>query len=119
MRNREKGSFTVEAALLMPMILGVTVLFIYISMFCFDRCTILYVSEFACLNALNESDPESYAKGNIDAELSKKLICRWDTDISVASDETGITASIRASSGVFGGVYEYIVRANKHFCPDY
>ncbi len=119
MSNREKGSFTVEAALLMPMILGVTVLFIYISMFCFDRCTILYVSDLACLSALNEPDPETYAKASIDTELSKKLICRWDTDISVSSDETGITASIRANAAIFGGVYEYKVRANKHFRPDY
>ena len=32
--NKQKGSFTVEAALIMPVILGVIVLFIYAALFC-------------------------------------------------------------------------------------
>ena len=119
MKSRRKGSFTVEAALIMPVILGITVLFIYISMFCFDRFTIQYVSQMACLYAAYETDPESFAKEQIEGELEKRLICRWDTKITVSSDNIGITAVVDANPEIFGGRYEHTARANKHFCPDY
>ena len=119
MRRREKGSFTVEAALIMPVILGITVLFIYISMFCFDRVTVQYVSQMACLDAADEADPESYIKERIASDLSKRLVFDRNTQISVSSDETGITAVVSASSGIFGGIYEYTAALTKHFCPDY
>ncbi|MBO4904703.1 MAG: pilus assembly protein [Lachnospiraceae bacterium] len=40
--HKTNGSFTVEAALIMPLILGVIVLFIYICLHCYDRCVTEY-----------------------------------------------------------------------------
>ena len=49
--EKVKGSFTVEAALIMPVILGVIVLSDYISMFAYDRCVIEYVCQSVCADA--------------------------------------------------------------------
>ena len=117
--RRLKGSFTVEAALIMPLILGVTVLFIYIAMFCYDRCAIEYVCRIACAEAVYSPDGKSAAEEYIKDNLTNKLICRWDTEATVYSDSDIVTVEVRAQTGVFNRTFDHTVSAYKHFCPKY
>ena len=113
------GSFTIEAALIMPMILGVIVLFINISMVSFDRCAIEYICHTACLDAVYEEDSDLWAEDYIRTQLDKRLICKWDTDVTVYSDEEAVTARVEAKPRVFDRTFVYTVKANKLFCPKY
>ena len=117
---REKGSFTVEAALIMPMILGVIVLFIYMGMFMFDRCTIKYICQKASCEGVCEGDDiELFAEGYAADELSRRLILGWDTDISAYSDDRYLTTTIEAKSTLFDRSFTHTARAVKHFLPKY
>ena len=117
---RERGSFTVEAALIMPMILGVIVLFIYIGMFMFDRCTIKYICQKASCAAVCEGgDIEWASERYAESELSKRLILKWDTDISASADERYLTTTIEAKSTLFDRTFSHTARAGKHFFPKY
>ena len=117
---RYRGSFTIEAALIMPMILGIIVLFIYIAMFAHDRCAIEYVCETACAMSVYEKGQyESHAKDYAIKGLSDRLILKWDTDVRSYSDELNLYTEIEASSPVVNRLYIYKARANKHFCPKY
>ncbi|MBO4903662.1 MAG: pilus assembly protein [Lachnospiraceae bacterium] len=94
---RYKGSFTVEAALIMPVILGVIVLFLYLAMFLHDRCTMQYVCQEAALEAVyHEKYMDVYAGEIIDDELEKKLIIHWDHETYVSSDDESISVKISA-----------------------
>ena len=118
--KKEDGSFTVEAALIMPVILGIIVLFIYIVMLAHDRCTIAYICETACAKAVYEKeDPEGYAEDRIRSGLSDKLILDHDTRISVCSDKVALIAVVEADETVINGQYVYTAKAYKLFCPKY
>jgi hypothetical protein len=117
--KRGLGSFTIEAALIMPMILGVIVLFINIAFVSFDRCTMEYICRIACADAVYEDDPEIWAEEMIHKDMEKKLIRKWDTNVSVYSDDEAITATVEAKTGLFDKTYVYTATAYKHFCPKY
>ena len=92
---RCKGSFTVEAALIMPVILGVIVLFLYMAMFLYDRCMIRYVWQEAALEAVyEEGDAETFAKDLVEDGLKKNLILRWDHETHVSSDDETVSVKI-------------------------
>ena len=113
------GSFTVEAALIMPMIVGVIVLFIRLSFVCYDRVVIENICQLACIEAVYEEDAMSFAEEYVTKNLGDKLICDWDTDIRVYSDGDDIITEVEAGSGYLSGTFTYSARANKHFCPKY
>ncbi len=117
--KRELGSFTIEAALIMPMILGVIVLFINITFVSFDRCAIEHTCRIACADAVYEDDADIWAEEKIRADLNKKLIRKWETNVSVYSDDETVTATVEAKTGVFDKTYLYTATAYKHFCPKY
>ncbi len=118
-RVNKRGSFTVEAALIIPIILGVTVLFIYIAMFCHDRCYTEYVCQMACIKAsYSETDAEAAAKEYIDDNLSKRLM-NWDTDVYVSSDDESVEVIVEASAMFFPKTFTHKAKAYKHFCPKY
>ena len=118
--QKAEGSFTVEAALIMPIILGIIVLFIYIAMTAHDRCTIGYICETVCLEAVNEGDdPERYAEEQIEKALAQKLILIHETNISANKDEMMLTVTVSAGETLFGRPYVYKAKAFKHFCPKY
>ena len=117
--KKARGSFTVEAALIMPVILGVIVTFIYIAMYCHDRCIIEYVSTIACERAVYEDDPEKSATEYVLSKLPNSLMCGWETDVTSYSDESGIFVEVEASTPVFGRTSVHKVGACKHFLPRY
>ena len=117
---RYRGSFTVEAALIMPMILGVIVLFIYLGMFMLDRCTIEYICQQASCTAVKEDgDMEAAAGRYAEEEISERLLLNWDTDIRTSSDERSLLTTIEARCPLFNGSFTHSARAEKHFCPKY
>ena len=120
MVNKQKGSFTVEAALIMPVILGVIVMFIYIGMFMFDRCTIVYICQQASCAAVSKGDDiersaEEYALN----EISGRLLLDWDINIRAYSDERSVYTSIEAKNTRFGSTFTHTGRTDRHFCPKY
>ncbi len=117
---RHRGSFTVEAALIMPVILGVIVMFIYAGMFLFDRCSFEYICQQASFSAAGEGgDIETKAEEYVRNELSKRLILDWDTDIRIYSDERVLITTIEAGNDLFAGSFIHTARTNRHFCPKY
>ncbi|MCR5591681.1 MAG: hypothetical protein K6F73_09140 [Lachnospiraceae bacterium] len=114
------GSFTIEAALIMPIILGIIVLFIYIAMHSYDLCVIEYVCEKTCIDAVREvfSD-ETEAEDRASSELESRLIGKWDADIRVHSDDMAVYTEIEARSLLFSGAWTYTSLAYKHFLPNY
>ena len=115
---RCKGSFTIEAALIMPVILGIIVLFLYIAMFAHDRCAIEYICQSAALYGADESDPDKAAEYAHD-RLNSGLILDWNTQIGAQSDEKCVILTIDGAPPVFPGTYRHTVKAYKHFCPKY
>lgn len=99
-----KGSFTVEAALIIPMILGIIVLFLYLAMYAHDRCALQYAAQ---------------SGKNAGQILADQLILDWDTDISTYSDNESITVRIEAKTPFSGRTYLHEASVYKHFRPNY
>ncbi len=118
-RKSKKGSFTVEAALIMPMILGVTVLFLYGAMYAHDRCVIEYACEVGAQKAVYEDDPGTMAVEKADSVLNEQLILSWDSNISVHEDENTVEVRIDAATTLFNRIFSHNAKAFKHFCPKY
>ena len=116
---KSEGSFTVEAALIMPLILGIIVLFIYIPMFALDRCTIEHTVRMACINAVYARCEEDAAEEYIDSHLPRDLMLRWDIETAVTSDDELISVTVDGTSGLFGKHFIHSGAAVKHFCPKY
>ena len=116
---KKKGSFTVEAALIMPVILGITVLFIKAALLCYDRCIMEYICRTACIHAVYEKEPEEAAGEFITGRLSEELVLDWDITVDTGSDGQCITARITASGPIFDRVFEHRAKACKHFRPKY
>lgn len=117
---RYRGSFTVEAALIMPVILGVIVFFIYIGMFTLDRCSIEYICQsVSCAAVYSESDKKAAATERAVRELNEMLILDWDTVVEIREDETTLTVRIEAATSLFPGSFTHTGRSFKHFYPKY
>lgn len=116
--TKKQGSFTVEAALIMPVILGVIVLFIYIACFLFDRCTIEYAVRMSCMMGVYEEGGRS-AEEHIDSILSQKLLLDWDTQAEVTEDDDTLTVTVSAVPTLFVKRFIHRAYALKHFCPNY
>ena len=102
----------------MPIILGVIVLFIYYSMFAYDRCVIDTISEEACvMSVYGQFSGDENGEEYISRRLQKYLILKWDTDIRMYSDETNVYSVIKAKAVFLNKTFEHNSRANKHFFP--
>lgn len=115
-----KGSFTVEAAFIMPVILGIIMMFIYAAIFSHDRCAIEYVATMAAEDAVSANEcSDELIERDITKRLDEILILDWDRDISVYTDENHVDVEIIALSQYFNRASTYNIRANKHFLPNY
>ncbi|MCR5686653.1 MAG: pilus assembly protein [Lachnospiraceae bacterium] len=115
--GRAEGSFTIEASLIMPMILGIIVMLIYFAMAAHDRCVIEHVCCLASSEAAGGEKSDEEAAALADEELDRRLICTWDTDITVYSDEEYVWTKI--SVNTFGKAYTHASACHKLFLPDY
>ena len=114
-----KGSLTVEAALIMPGILGIIVLFLYMAMFAYDECATGYVCQTVCAGAAYEDEEDSLIEDRIRSGLLQCMILDHDMTITVDSDKNRITAQVEITRPVIGGTFVYTARAYKLFCPNY
>ncbi len=114
-----RGSFTVEAALIMPVILGVIVTFIYIAMLWHDRCVIEYTCLVSSARAVYEEDIEGSAVQISEQNLRSFLILDWDTVIDSDLSVDTVTTRIEATCPVINRTYIYSASAYRHFCPKY
>lgn len=115
-----KGSFTVEAAFIMPVILTVIMMFIYAAMFSHDRCAIEYAATMAAEDAISADEcSDELIEKDIIRRLDELLILDWDRDICVYTDDDHVDVKITALSRYFNRASSYDIRANKHFLPKY
>ena len=112
---RKRGSFTVEAALIMPVILGVIVTFIYIAMFCHDRCVIEYSCRVASAKAVYDTDPELTAATVSEQYMDRFLILDWDTGIDTDYDDETVTTRVEATCPVINRTFIHRAWAYRHF----
>lgn len=96
------GSFTVEAALVIPLILAVIVSFLHIAMFCHDKAALSYLGERACLVAVYEHDENqicSKAKHIFEEEAEDELMGRWnlETKVYINGDNLELTTFATSS----------------------
>ena len=118
--RKAAGSFTVEAALIMPLILGIIVMFLYAAMFCHDRGAIEYVTRIACERAVyEEGQMGEAAEEYIRQYLSERLICKWDISVNAYETDDCVEAAVQASTPVFGGQTVHKASVLKHFFPKY
>ena len=108
--NKQKGSFTVEAALIMPVILGVIVLFIYVAMFCYDRCVIEYVCQSVCTGDAFDGMGGGDIERDVRDRLFGRLAGKWDTKISTDTDETFVYVTIEAVTPLFERTFVHRAR---------
>ena len=120
LRTKAEGSFTIEAALIMPVILGVIVMFLYAAMFCHDRCVIEYVTHIACQRAAYEEERViETANEYIQENLPQMLILDWDTTVNTVNRDDSIDVEVRAQTPVFGSGCIHRATVHKHFYPKY
>ncbi len=105
--DKAKGSFTVEAALIMPVILGVIVLSVYISMFSYDRCVIEYVCQSVCAEAAFDLSGEEDIKEEITSGLRDRLAGSWDIEITTDHDDHFIYVIANAQTPLFGRAFTH------------
>jgi len=87
-RNRlqKNGSYTIELALLMPIILVIFIIIIYSSYYMHDRVVIeraCYVSALRGLQCAEEERIESVAGEELEKELEGLFLGKWKHDSSV------------------------------------
>lgn len=94
-----EGSFTVEASLIMPLILMVTVMVIYLSFFLYDRCLI---SQQVYISALKGSRSEEGKRmselmviGEFKEKLEGRMIPKQDLFVSCDSGRRGVRVCVK------------------------
>lgn len=105
--DKAKGSFTVEAALTMPVILGVIVLSVYISMFAYDRCVIEYVCQTVCADAAFDLPGEEDIEEEVRSRLCDRLAGNWDIEITTDHDDHFAYVTVNAQTPLFGRMFTH------------
>ena len=105
--DKAKGSFTVEAALIMPVILGVIVLSVYISMFVYDRCVIEYVCQTVCADAAFFDRSAEDIEEDVRSRLCDRLTGSWDVEITTDHDDHFTYVTVNAQTPLFGRTFTH------------
>ena len=99
MKKRLKGSYTIEAALIFPFIMGVIVFIIYISFFLHDRAVMKSCAYQAALKGslirTNGSDMEAEARKAAEYNIEGLLLATTGltTDVSVSGKKVTVSYS--------------------------
>lgn len=105
--DKAKGSFTVEAALIMPVILGVIVLSVYISMFAYDRCVIEYVCQTVCADTAFFDRSAEDIEEDVRSRLCDRLTGSWDVEITTDHDDHFTHVTVNAQTPLFGRTFTH------------
>ncbi|MBQ7564050.1 MAG: pilus assembly protein [Lachnospiraceae bacterium] len=121
-RNRRKGRFalkasaTIEASLLMPLILGTIMLVIYLGFFLYGEILLEKAAESALLRAGNEREKEeSVAVGELAVKeiTEKKLAGPWEVESDVKAYEGKATVSLDGVMGFGRGLSGKLVSSDR------
>lgn len=99
MRIRKRGSYTVEAAITIPIVIGVILFVLYICIFSYDRVVIHHaiVSE---LYKDVEEEEDAIISEQITESVSNKIrnnvIANWEVEVNTEIDTTSIVVSVNA-----------------------
>jgi len=117
-----QGSFTVEAALVLPMCLGVIIMLIYMCTYIHDKAVMEYEAYKACILA----DEVEFNKAS--EEYSEHTIGKWTTRIDIERKEdrnsVEINGNMMNSQGILRAILEdrlfmLKVKCNKEIIDDY
>lgn len=97
LKDRE-GSFTVELALLMPLLIGLFLFVFFLAYYMHDRCMIEKACYAAALRGSQETEPdrmEGEAREALDEVLPKRLLGSWELEeqIEVTKQEVRVSES--------------------------
>ena len=118
-RSKYSGSFTVEAAFVMPVVLGIILLILYLCIYTHDKAVMEYAAikacERCCEEAKKNKDEDSgyltgLAREQIEEITDKGLIGNWDEDVKVSFEGEEIKASIYGRMGNSQGLMESILQ---------
>ena len=111
----KKASVTIEAALIMPLLLASLFFVIQMSLFAHDRCMLLKAGLDAALRAetgyIGEDAPadlreEAYAMAdNVSGEIvRKKMTVPWDIEKDISMNENEIRIELKGRTAFMGGM---------------
>ena len=97
LKDRE-GSFTVELALLMPLLIGLFLFVFFLAYYMHDRCMIEKACYAAALRGSQETESdrmEGEAREALDEVLPKRLLGSWELEeqIEVTKQEVRVSES--------------------------
>lgn len=98
MKKEIKGYFTVEASLLFPFILLVQVIFIYLGIYCYDRCVLeqcAFEAAFrASSNMIHDTNrANEVAKEAAEYLVTDRLLCVTEVTNKVSATANDVTVS--------------------------
>ncbi len=96
--SEQKGSFTVELALLMPLLIGVFLFIFFLAYYMHDRCIIEKACYAAALRGSQQSEPDHMkvvAQETLDEVIPDRLLGRWELkhQIDVTRQEVCVSES--------------------------
>lgn len=102
--NDEKGSFTIEAALVMPIIIIIIVMLLYLGFFLFNRCLITQEAYIGALRGslydeqLKENifDKDIYVQNELEKQMGNKAIALRKLDWNILVENKKITVKADA-----------------------
>ena len=122
-----EGSYTVEAALVMPFVLGVILLVLYLAIYTHDKVVMEYAILKVCafckeyinseksdgLNGINSSGGiswlEAYSEEIMDAEIERGTIGRWEKQVNISIEEGSLKVNIEGRMGNSQGLLNNIL----------
>ena len=111
--KKYRGSYTIEASLLMPIVLGIILLIIYLSIYIHDKAIIEYEIVNAGLNSIScdrEILGETDIRNELEDNIHKHTFGRWNIDITVDEDIDGrIYISVEGLMGYSQGLIRRLI----------
>lgn len=101
---KASASFTVEAALIVPIILLVITSFLYLFMYCHDKAVLTYAAERACLMASYEKDFETMeriANDTVFEEIQTKVLINREVETETTLTDEELIVFVKSTSDLF------------------
>lgn len=108
-KRLRKGSFTVEASMLIPFLILIIFIFICLSLYLHDRsvlssCAAELAGKGASEKYRSEKELESWLQGQAAGLAKGKLLCLRDVEVSVKVTKQMVTVSYAGSTSLLGGL---------------
>lgn len=84
--NKKKGSYTVEAAIIIPAVIGVILFVLYICIYSYDRIAIhhaVLAELYSDMENMSEDDKREYLTESISGKIRNNTIADWEIEIHI------------------------------------